>query len=145
MFEDMKHKQRFILELIEEIEKQGTIEPIENCFFECFNGSYVYVFHKRGSDADEMSEGLREAIENTPLKALLELKEKMASGYQAVVLSGGHGMRPMGEKPGEAYALKVDGSYDMDQKLADETPLVVGMGLKRLVGNIRYLDTIKKD
>ena len=60
-------------------------------------------------------------------------------------MTGGHGLQPRGEEPGESYNVKPDGSYDMDQKLAKESPLVVGMGLKRIVGNIHYLDTIKKD
>lgn len=147
MFEDLKHKQRFLLEMIESIEEIGTIEPELDTFFETYNGSYVYICDKKpkASISDIVPEEIRKFLISA-IESREGHTDDKTDQYKAVVIKGGHGLRPHGEKPGENYFLKHDGSYVVDdEEMLLNSPLVVGMGLKRRVGHIRNIDTISQD
>lgn len=147
MYEDIKHKQRFLLELVESIEEHGTVCPIIDTFYETYNGSYVYVYKHRSESSlpDGLSDDMKTMLMDSIIGKLIRGKD--SEFFKALVLRGGHGLKPNGEKPGESYTLNAEGGYSVsgsDEDLMLNFPLIVGLGLRRTVGHIDFIDTIAK-
>lgn len=140
MLEDIKHEQKYIADLMDEIERLGCVKPEVDNFYETFNGSYVFI-HR--AIHDKPSKHLSQLLEGTELSKLFK-GEDGDSRFVAVVLQGGHSLNGMkGAEKGEDYVVSDKGEYRVDSKELKERPKCIGMSLKREVGHIRYLDTMQ--